>query len=279
MKTLMLFVEDFLNARDVSQAYANLIRTRCRAFARFLGRSVHIDEIDSASVNAWLAWLQTQRLRPATIAGYKRNLCVVWRDAFDAGLNNNPPLRIKRVKVPQQVVRAYTHAEIRALLHAASRLHGRHRNGNRRAEFWQALIHSAYSTALRRSDLLLVFRHQIQSDGSAVIVQSKTGFSHRVKFSPQALYHASRLADNNGLLLPWPYRRDSLSPRFQIIKRMAGIKHGSLKWLRRSAASYAEREESGAGAKLLGHRGSKVFRASYDDPTISGQRPAEPPPL
>jgi hypothetical protein len=279
MSTLMLYVENFLNARDVTPAYAELIRTRCRAFARFLRKSVHVEDIEAANVNAWLTWLQTQKLRPATIAGYKRNLCVVWRDAFEAGANHNAPLRIKRVKVPQQIIRAYTHAEIRALLHAASKLKGRHRNGNRRADFWQALLHSAYSTALRRSDLLLVFRHQIQSDGSAVIVQSKTGFSHRVRFSPQAMYHASKLSDPNGLLLPWPYRRDALSPRFQILKKMAGIQHGSLKWLRRSAASYAEREETGAGAKLLGHRSGKVFKSSYEDSTISGQKPAEPPPL
>lgn len=49
--------------------------------------------------------------------------------------------------------------------------------------------------------------------------------------------------------------------------------------LRRSAASYAESVEAGNGAKLLGHRSTKVFQASYNDATISGQRAVEPPGL
>lgn len=276
--TLMRFVELFLDARDVSADYATQIRKRCRSYARFMGRSVHVEDIECQSVNAWLAHI-AKRVRPMTAAGYKKNLCVVWREAFLSGYNANPPLRVRRIKIPQQVVMAYTHSEIRRLLDAASRLKGRHANGNRRADFWQAFLHSGYSTALRRSDLLLVFRYQVSSDGTATIIQSKTGYSHRVRFSADALRFAAKLQDVNGLLLPWPYRRDSLVERFASIKKLAGIKRGSLKWLRRSAASYAESIEPGSGAKLLGHRSMQVFQASYNDATISGQRAVEPPGL
>lgn len=279
MMTLMRYVEVFLAARDVCPAYAKLIRTRCRSLTRFSQRSIRVAELDSAIVNAWLADLQRQKLRPHTIDGHRRNLLVVWRAAIEDGLTDQQPIRIRKIKVPRLIIHAYTADELRRLLHAASQLKGRHRNGNRRAIFWQAMIHSAYSTALRLSDLLLVFRHQIGSDGSASIVQSKTGYIHRVRFSKQALHFAAQLSDANGLLLPWPYRKDAITPRFQAIKRLAGIERGSLKWIRRSAASYAERQQNGAGPRMLGHRGEDVFREYYCDSSIAESLPPMPPEL
>lgn len=279
MMTLMRYVEDFLNARDVSNAYARLVRTRCRSLARFSRRSIKVSELDSTLVNEWLVRLSSDGFKPHTVDGYRRNILVVWRAAHEDGLAQNAPLRIRKVKVPRQLVSAYTMDEIRRLLAAAAQLKGRQRNGNRRADFWQALIHGAYSTALRSSDLLLCFRHQLNSDGVATIIQSKTGYVHRVRFSKQTLEFANRLNDQNGLLLPWPYRKDAIQPRFQVIKRLAGIKRGSLKWIRRSAASYAERDQFGAGARMLGHRGDEVFREFYCDNSIAGSKPPEPPTL
>ncbi len=278
MQTLMRYVEVFLNARDISPAYASLIRARCRALARHLGRSVKVNELNPALVNDWLGSLQSSGFKPHTVDGYRRNILVVWRAAVEDGLIDVPPLRIRKIKVPRLIVHAYTADELRRLLTAASQLKGRHRNGNRRAIFWQAMIHSAYSTALRLSDLLLVFRHSISSDGSASIVQSKTGYIHRVRFSAQALQFGAQLTDTNGLLLPWPYRKDAIQPRFTSLRKLAGIQRGSLKWIRRSAASYAERD-FGGGARMLGHRGEDVFREFYCDPTIAEALPPMPPEL
>ncbi len=278
-RTLVGYVEKFLRDRDVSRDYAEQIRKRCRSFVRWKGRSVRIEELKPDDVNEWLRWLRQKNLKPETIDGYRRNLLVVWRDAFNAGLNHHPPLRVRTVKIPRKVVQAYTHEEIKALLSAASKLRGKHRDGNRRSDFWQALIHAAYSTALRRSDLLIVFRHQIANSGVAHVIQAKTGVGHTVRFSSEALYYAHRLFCENGLLLPWPYRRDALPPRFQALKRLAGVTRGSLKWIRRSSASYAEREEPGAGSRILGHRSPQVFKAHYEDCGISGENPKQPPPL
>lgn len=279
LKTLMCYVEEFLNARDVSEAYAELVRARCRSFVRFCKRSIEVHEIESALVNAWLASLPRQNLSASTIDGYRRNLLVVWKTAVEDGLCDNLPIRVRKIKVPRQVVEAYTHAELRALLRTAAQLKGRHRNGNRRADFWSAFIHGAYSTALRRSDLLLVFRRQLASDGTAAIIQSKTGHIQRVRFSKECLEFAGKLRDDNGLLLPWPYHKNALYRRFQTIVRLSGVKRGSLKWIRRSAASYAESQQLGAGPKMLGHRGVDVFKAHYEDLNISSAVPITPPPL
>lgn len=278
-RTLVGYVEKFLRERDVSRDYAEQIRKRCRHFVRWKRRSVRINELTHDDINAWLACLRERNLRPETIAGYRRNLLTIWRDAYNEGANDNPPLRVRQIKVPRRIIEAYTLAEINKLLVASSKLHGRHANGNRRADFWQAMIHAAYSTALRRGDLLLVFRHQIANNGVASIIQSKTGHQHTVRFSDEALYFANRLTCPNGLLLPWPYRKDALPPRFQALKRLAGVNRGTLKWIRRSSASYADREQPGNGTRILGHRSPQLFNQAYNDRSISGEKPPEPPKL
>lgn len=277
--TLTGYAMKILSEREVSEGYAATLMAHCRKYCRWSARSVHVEDICHQDVNVWLAWLLNQGLRPPTVDSYRRHLLTVWRDAYDAGANHNPPLRVRRPKIPKQVVRAYTHEEIVKLLRAASKLKGCHRNGNQRADFWQALIHAAYSTALRRSDLLLIFRDQIDSRGVVRIIQSKTGEEHAVKLSGEALAFAARLTSPNGLLLPWPYRRDALVPRFRSLRKLAGVNRGSLKWLRRSSASYADRDAPGAGPKILGHKSPHVFKASYEDRSITGEKPPEPPEL
>lgn len=277
---LLDYVEQFISARDLTSTYSAMLRAHSRHFVAWSGRNVGIDELDCDRVNAWLLELRSgTKLSPYTIDTYRRNLLAVWRAAYFDKLNLNAPLRVRAIKKPRQLVRAYKREEILKLLHTAGNLRGYHINGNRRRDFWRAIIHAAYSTGLRRSDLLLIFKHEVQPDGTLHLVQRKTGYSVCVSLSPDALKYAERLTDRNGLLLPWPYRHDALPPRFKKLRELAGLKQGSLKWLRRSAASYAEKENPGAGPRLLGHRGEQVFRQHYEDPTISRQNPFSPPPL
>lgn len=277
--SLVRYVDVYLSCRDVSAIYAATLRAHARAFEAYCKREIKIDEITCDLVNEWLSELKARSFAIHSIDTQRRHLLAIWRSAFDDGLNNNPPLRVKKLRKPRLIVVAYSHAEIRSLLSAAAQLKGRHTNGNFRRDFWRAMIHAAYCTGLRRSDLLTIFKSQVQSDGTLHTIQHKTGYSVCVRLSPDALMFASRLKCPNGLLLPWPYRKDALAPRFKMICRKAGVNRGSLKWIRRSAASYAEKANPGAGARLLGHRGEQVFRQHYEDPTITRQNPFMPPPL
>ena len=66
----------------------------------------------------------------------------------------HPPLRLRRIKKPRTIPQAYTHEQIRLHLSEAAKMRGRHPDNNWRADWWQAVLEAAYSTGLRRGDLL-----------------------------------------------------------------------------------------------------------------------------
>lgn len=273
------FVDRYLAERDVSAMYGEQLRVRCRMLQEFAGRALCVADLNCSLVNDWLSRAKDSGLSPYTVATYREHVLAVWNAAYQAELNDCPPLRLRRIKKPRLIVSAYTHSEILTLLLRASTLRGKMRNGNRRAHFWQAMIHASYSTGLRRGDLLRIFTRQIAGDGTAQIIQSKTNEPVLVRFSGDALRFAAKMQDRNGLLLPWPYRLDAMVLAFRRLRIAAGVNRGSLKWIRRAAGTYAEANRPGDGAKLLGHRSPIVFSRHYEDQSISRPAPVSPPPL
>lgn len=277
--SLVDYADQFLAGRDVSAIYAYQIRLRCRMLCKFCGRTLFIADLTCELLNSWLNHAKERGLSAYTINAYREQILVLWKSAYWDRLTEIPPLRVRPVKKPRLMVRAYTHEEIRTLLNAASKLRGHHDNGNKRSDFWRAMIHSAYSTALRRGDLLVAFRKFIAPDGTYRLIQRKTGLPLIVQFSPEAIAYIERLSDPNGLALPWPHRLDSLVWAFRRLRNLAGIKHGSLKWLRRSAGTYAEQAVPGNGKRILGHRSDGVFERHYKDALLIDGAPPTPPPL
>lgn len=273
------YTERYLLARDVSTDYAAQVRKRIDAFCVWAGADVPIESVCCDLANEWLAELAQSGLDVWTLDGYRRALLCVWNDAYQSGWNENPPLRLRRFKKPRDIICAFTHSEIAALLAISATLAGKHADGNRRSDFWLAAIHSAYSTGPRRGDLLLWQLEQIAPDGTIEFVQHKTGYPQRGKLSADAIKFIHRLRSTTGRALPWPYNKNWFSETFGRIRAKAGVLRGSFKWIRRSAGSYAERDRRGDGAKLLGQRCDKVFRAHYEDLTITGHIPVEPPEL
>lgn len=79
--------------------------------------------------------------------------------------------------------------------------------------------------------------------------------------------------------LPWPHDYHVFGRHFGMLVKRAGVRPGTFKWLRRSAGSYAESMQPGAGTRLLGHRDANVFNGFYRDDQIVQQQPIEPPDL
>lgn len=274
---LVSYTDRYLLGRDVTPDYAATTRARVGAFTAWCGSDIRVGELTCDLANEWLAELSSGGMNPRTLSGYRAALLAVWREAYYAGDSQHPPLRLRRIKKPALVVTAFTHEEIATLLQFAAGLAGTHRDGNRRAFFWQAAIHAGYSLGARRGDLLSLDRSQIGADGVIHFTQSKTGYVAGGQLSADALSFIARLSGPHAL--PWPYSRTCFSRSFVRLRKGAGIARGTFQWLRRSAGSYAERDRPGDGARLLGHQGQEVFRAFYQDRKISGALPIAPPQL
>lgn len=277
-KSLTAYVEQVLLARDVTPDYANKIRYSVRRFCDWIGCDPGITALDCQLVNEFLVHLQEGTLRPDTVAGYRRALMVVWNEAYQAGDNNTPPLRVRKIRCPRDTVEALSHFQIGQLLTFATSLAGFFPNGIRRADFWTATIHSAYGTGLRRGDLLRVKRSQIDERGVARVLQNKTKYPVTVRFPERAIEVIDRMRVDDRAL-PWCFHENALSRQFRRLAFAAGVGHAQFRFLRRSAGSYCEKMQPGAGPKLLGHRREQTFRDFYDAPAITQSEPIQPPPL
>lgn len=272
------YTERYLLARSVSRDYATALRSRVEAFCAWAKADVPIFAVCPDLVNEWLAELEESGMSVWSLRDYRGSILSVWNDAFDKGDNDHAPLRIRKFTKPRIIVKAYTHREIATLLKAAAKLGKVHSDGNKSSIFWQAAINVAYCCGPRRGDLLAVDWEQVSPDGVLAFVQHKTGFPNRAKLTREALALCRKLK-GDGRLLPYPYCEDWFSSSFKKLRKSAGVMRGSFKWIRRSAGSYAELKEKGAGAKLLGHRDPTVFQRFYEDEEITGENPAEPPPI
>ena len=273
------FVGSYLLSRDVTPNYAALLRARVRRFLAWRGGDVPIDELDSDEVNRFLAFLQTTTASRVTVDNYRRALLCVWRAAYMDRLNDHPPLRVRTIRQPRRIVQAFTADEIRRLLTVAERLGGFFPNGARRADFWTAIIAAAYSTGLRRGDLLAIGKEDIRTDGTVSLVQSKTGYPITVQIGSDAIAAIRRMPIELPRAFPWPFHENALPRQFRVLVKAALIRPGQFKWIRATAGSYAENAVPGNGPKMLGHRSAGVFRKHYEDVSITQPNPIVPPPL
>lgn len=277
--TILEYLETYIAERDLSPDYVRMFAMRVRAYSDYCGRNATLDDLQPAKFNKWLTMLQGRDIHANTVCGYRAAVRSLWNSAYEAELIDTPPLRLKRIKRPLHVVEAFNHGELTAILAEAEKVRGYLPNGVRASDMWRAIILLAYSTGLRRGDMLRLKRSQIRDDGSATVVQNKTGYQVRVKLSAEALAAIKKLKpdDNDERALPWPYSSGCMQVVFARLVKRAGVRIGQFRWLRRSAGSYAESVTPGAGARLLGHRDERVFRAHYEDADISRPTAIEPP--
>jgi hypothetical protein len=182
------------------------------------------------------------------------------------------------MKVPAPIVEAWKLDEIRQLLAIAETFEGYLQNGVSRRMFWLTSIHCGYSTALRFGDLEVLPVDKIGPTGVCRLIMRKTLRPVTVRFSDVA--QECIRAHGQPVVLPNPHSHNWFCRKFSNLVERAGVRPGSFRWLRRSAASYADAERSGAGRRLLGHTDDgQTFCKNYRDESIVGGIVPEPPSL
>lgn len=279
--TIGEFARGYALWRDVRPKTLCQYQIAADLFERWAGGPVRLDQLDEASVSAWLRDYAAE-VAPATVRSKRVQLLALWRAAAEDGLCDPPVRRVRSVRVPAQVVEAWTQEEVERLLEACRRLPRRHRCGLRRAVWWDLAIRVAWDSGLRWGDLVRLPVAAVRPDGACTVVQGKTGRAVTFRLSGATLeaLAASLRACPRDLVCPWPASQETFGSQVRVLVRLAVVRPGTWKWLRRGAATDVEAQQPGAATEQLGHRpGSRIAWESYIDPTIAGRRGVVPRPL
>lgn len=279
---LLSLVERYALTHDISRGYRVQLEIAARSFERFAPLADWAIVCDDL-VNLWLVDQQEAGSTAVTIHAKRRAFLTLWRYANECGLCSVLPNRVRRINVPETVPVAFLAAEVSALVAAAKLLRGLYAKiGVPKSLWWSSFLLAGYDTALRLGDLLSLERRDIWPGGRICIVQHKTGQSHSVQLRPQtieAIDASMGYRPMRALIWPLWCQRNRWYGHFARLRDSAGLSAGTSKWIRRSSASYVERDHPGMASKHLGHRSSELANKHYLDQRICGSEPILPPEL
>lgn len=279
--TIGQYAAEYSLLHPIRQGTARQLAISAALFERWSGAPVPLAELDERQVARWLREMEPTR-SAATVRSKRVAIMVLWRAAADEGLCDPPVIRIRVARAPAASPQCWTHAEVAKIADACRSLRRRHRCGLSRATWWRLAVSVAWDTGLRWGDQVALPVSAIQADGSAWVVQAKTGTPQLIRLGAGTLSLLRESLEEcpRALVCPWPASHEAFAQQFRRILTAAGLSSGSWKWLRRSSATDAERQEPGAGARQLGHRpGSRVAAVHYLDQRICGSDWRRPAPI
>lgn len=274
--TLAGYLEQYVRENPMRPVSLDQMQKHVTYFDRASGRSVLVAEMNDDLLNGYIEQMHVQGLAQASIRGRRQSILTLWRAAFRDGLANQPPNRVRKIKhVPLPVV-AWTAQEVARLLQACQLLSGCHgKVGIPWREYFTALVCFSWDTGLRPGDVFSIRMTDLAKDGSFTIPQSKTGWPKYGRIHPETLAAIdATIPPMREFLFPLPFSRMYFSELFLRLVKYAGIRPGSMKFLRRSGATDVEKQKPGAGSVYLGHRLPGIAGTSYlDMQQISAQIP------
>jgi integrase len=145
------------------------------------------------------------------------------------------------------------------------------------ADFWKAFVMVGYYTGLRLGDLMLLRFDQIEPTGWLGLIQHKTGYQIRGYLPPDAIEAIGAISEpKRARVFGDLMSKKCVQENYAKLVKRAGLK-GSIKTLRKTAATLAECEQPGAASWLLGHRDANIARRHYIDPSqVMQQKPLIP---
>jgi hypothetical protein len=249
----------------VSAGHAHQLRTSLAAWQAFAAHQLTVEDLADEPLNAYLDWMRAHRA-PDTVRTRRGNLLILWHWAYQEGHTDIAPRRIRRLRpIPRQPT-AWTVQEVRALISTAEGLTGYfHGTVRRRSSWWSSLIRAGYDTGLRLGDLLAL--RTVKVGPLISLTQHKTGRPINLQLRPATLAAIDQTLADEPRDLVWPLwgTEETFYGHVRALVRLAGIRPGTFRWLRRSAATQLERIEPGRGTELLGHASRATTETWYID--------------
>ena len=255
---LKLFALDYANRSGAGPGYIEQLKVLTKRLPW------SVADLQAATIDKYLTEA-LHTLAPQTVANHRRMLNTLRHDALRSGLVvDDCTRRLRRVKCPRPLPRAWSHEEIRRLLSVAADF-----CGGTKACPWGLLLPGyvlvAYSSGLRLGDMLAVCHDSIRGNKLA-IVMAKTGRPHVVMLDDAAIQAIASLPVRGTRIFGDLVGRCVFIRAFRRLVKRAGLR-GSSKYLRRSSATYA----CIAGqdpTRHLGHETAGLAQRNYVDPVL-----------
>lgn len=279
--TLRALAERYALEHDIRPSSAGQHRYSIASLEKFLGRVAALEDLSDDTLNRWLAWLLAQSLAVESVRTRRRCLLTLWRSAHADELLDTLPGRIRKIKPARLVPVCWSQDELKRLIATAStktKRMQRHR-AVRWCDLWLAVIYLAYYSGLRLADVLDLRCDQIADDGTLFAFQKKTGHAIQCKLPAEAMKAIRAISKPaRARLIGDLICRQTLQKELRFLTREAGVK-GSMKWFRRTGATWCEASAPGSAMSFLGHRTPGLAAKHYVDPRFVQQNRPMPPPL
>ena len=259
-----LLLAEYSPLRGLSARTEKLYGYTLAAWAKSLGRSPTLDDLDEVAVARFLA-VRSRDVAPATVAKDRAQLVALWSFAAKRGLVDRWP-EVRRITVPERVPEAWTTEEFRRLL-AAATLEQTTIAGIPARHWWRAVLRLAYDTGERCAAIMALRWADVREDDVIFRAETRKGGRRDI---------ARPFGDSTGLALdqireprrelvfPWDRHPSYLWGRLGIILKRAGLPNDrrcKFHRIRRTTASfYAAAGGDPTGSANVGHPGHVVLR-------------------
>jgi integrase len=247
--------ERYLAERVVTPTHAANVR---RIAAR-------VKLITANEVNKFLR-LRLQERKSTTVKAERGVLLTLAKWAYERDYLDKPIKGVLKIKARREPTRAWTVAELRAVIDATRQWDSRTtRRGTSIGVFLRGWILLGYECGSRHGDLWQMRVENLNGD-AVQWTQSKTGDAITRLLSRSCLEAIRELAAQSpdGRILGWVVKKRQAARLMRQLLDSVGV-GGSSKWLRRSGATHIEIREPGKAKLHLGHRTPGLAETNYLD--------------
>lgn len=262
--TLIELLDRYIAAIECSPRYQESLRRTIRKATAY--GITHVCQLTCERANDFLASI---RLAPTTRSNIRRELCTLWRFAFDREWTDEYPSRVRKIRAKYAPPQAWTPQQMKYMVSAAEedQTFVSERSTLRRRDVLPAWIGIGYDSGIRFSDIHGLCKQNIRN-GCVALVANKTGKPLVRRLSKETLEAVRTLATKSpdGSLFEW-----ALSRRMALnLWRKFLDEHslgGSSKWLRRTVATQLHKKRHGAATDFLQHSQDNLALRHYIDQT------------
>lgn len=267
----------------VSSSYAKLLVATVSKLEQHAGRELAPPDVTVEILADWMREMTAGGLSATTVNDRRRMIRSLLISAYDDGLLDRPPRKVRRLPEQHATPEAWTTAEISAIVATARSLP---RPGVAVEPFvgeipasrwWASLILSTYWTGCRIGALLTTKQVDYRHGQGLLVRRQKNGRGQWYYLPASCCAEIDAILDDHrDLLWELPWHRQTLWRRMRSIVTAAGVRtprgaRNLFHRIRRTNLSYCAASDPAIAQRQADHSDYRTTLASYIDPAIARQ--------